>query len=372
VLRRPVAVAVAVDMVRALLRWRADRERASIHMPKTNKDVRDTAITVGSAALAAPALSLPLVWVAACLGMRLVAGSLRRAQEAGEPGPSVAGVVSTLSDGLRRVLPRAIPVLARGAFTLATAFVVVAVLVGGPWVASNGTAGWLVAVRLAAYEHLLPLFCALVCWRILRGRSGTGSAVGPLFDAYLKPPTQTRLLVAGAPCLLALVLFVFVMPRAPWAPWGSFEGAVGSLPAATRDAVFGLRRDLVDAEVGAVLTCVELEQGDLGWESRVAAGPTSGALRVRIVRSSRAPSTRADVSGLVLALHHQLPRVVTELTVQRQPNFSALRIDRTKVSQTSPQDNTDALAAAAGVEPRVLPFDDAVRRVGLRCGAKAL
>lgn len=249
------------------------------------------------------------------------------------------------------------------------AFIVVGVYIAVPWLAEKGPDGVLVALRLGEYQHLLPLFCTLVCWRILRGPEGQHGVVEPLVDAYLQPATQTRLVIAGAPCLLALILFVYVVPRAPWAPWGSFEAAVGTLPAATRDGVFDLRRDLVSAETDAVLRCAS-EEGDDGWQYHVDDGPRIGTLIVRITRDTRGAATRPLVSALVLALHHQLPRGVTELSVQRRRNRAPLVIDRTRVMQTHPQNDTEALAAAAGVAPGVFPYDDSAKGVGLRCGAQ--
>ena len=343
-----------------------------LHVPKSNKDGRDIAITVGSAALAAPALSVPIVWVVVCLGLRLVAGSFRRAKAAGEPGPTIATVTQTLEQGIRRTPSRAIPSLVRGVFTLATAFVLIALFVGVPWLAEHGPQGVPVAVRLGIHQHLLALFCALVCWRILRGRKGKNGAVEALVDVYLQPAAQIRLVIAGGACLLILVLFVFAMPRAPWAPWGSFEGAVAVLPTATRDAVFDLRRDLVGTETAAVLRCLTREEGDLGWRYEVGYRTPAGSLIVRITRGPQGTPTRANVSTLALALHHQLSGGVTRLLVRRSENFTPLVIDRTRVSQTRPLTDTEALATAARVSADTLPYDDTIEELGLKCGAQTL
>lgn len=340
-------------------------------MPGTDQSAQRNAVTLGAAAVAAPALAIPLIWPLVVLALRVAVGTLRRANDASQTGSSTSALSGTIESGLRKARTRAIPGVANGLITLVIAVVVVAVASGVPWLAVHGTDGVLVATRLGLFAHAMPVFSGLACWRIARGQKGKGGVVDSVIDRFASTPNNGLALASGG-CALVVLLFVLVIPTAQWAPWGSFESAVSTLPPATRDSVFALRSDAVSTEAQSVLSCLASKDRELGWTSSVMDGEQPGTLTVAIRREPHGASTREDVTTLVLALDNQLPRGVIRLSVRRVPNRPPLVIDRGKVAHDGPRQSVDGLAAAANVRPEVLPLTKKAASLGLRCGAVAL
>lgn len=349
------------------------------HLPAVNTSdltARRNAITIGSGALAAPALAIPIPWLFVALALRLASGALRRTSDATSTTktPINEALSATLESAKRKASARVIPALFNGVITLVVAVAIVVLLSGVPWLMSRGTDGALVAARLGAYDHLLPLFAALLCLRIVRGRGGKGGVVETALDHQAGAGPDSGLSLVSAAGCVVIVLFVFAVPSAPWAPWGSFESAAGALPPATRDAIFAVREDVVSSEVRAVLRCLASKGRDLQWVPEVFEGTKPGTVTVTIRRDAGASgeSRRSDVTALALALDNQLPAGVTRVSIQRVARFSPLLIDRTKLRRDGPGRSTAALAAAAGVGHEVLPRSQEAVSLGLRCGAVAL
>lgn len=320
------------------------------------------------ALIAAPAVLFPLLWIVVCLLVRVVAGTRRRMR--GEaPEPLLSALVSGMAAHLGRhrragFVASLIGGLLIGVALAGIAVAVAAALPSAWWLATNGSDGLLTALRLGVLGWAVPLFSALLCWRLL--------SVGvPAADE--RPPfsgLEDGLKIAvSAAATVGIILILTLGPTRPWAPASSFYGLTSVLPAATRDALRDAEIDLVRDEAEAVLRCLADNGNDIGWQIDVVARQDDGAVLLQVGRGSlsSAGTTRRDNSVVALALHNQLPSAVATLVLLRHQSFEPLIIDRTDIGLRAPETNVKKLARAADVEDPVLPTSDRVISEALRC-----
>lgn len=320
---------------------------------------------------AAPALVLPGPWLLVSALAAFALGVRRHAytEDASRTGWSVAATetaAAVLKRAVRAIVPGLVGTLARLVLLIVLALGVPAALAALRELAVHGSAGVLIAARLAAIQSAPSTGAFLLCWALLRGgyASQRESPIGRMSDGGL--------LVATAMAAILTVVCVAI-PSARWWPAESVVGLSSMLPDATHRAAQDAEKELVDYEVKTVIRCLNTHRRDVGWEAQEAVRQSDGSLAVAIGRADPAPaeSTRGDVSALVLALHNQLPGAVHQLSVRRRADYDALTIDRSGLQVGDPVRSTDSLAAAADVGTSILPVDDAVRHQALRCGAAA-
>lgn len=332
------------------------------------------ALSVVAAALAAPALFLPVGWLIVCSAVALGAAAIGPTIQERKRGSADLLVVPVLV--LRRLLTLALSFLhpmsllsflISSAMTVAVAVLVPAGLAALRWVVLEGGEGVMAAARQNAWTHAPRLLSALICFGLVRGQENRylRSAAVQRRSQRLGESTLTGIALA---VIGWVVIAALALPMGGFVPFASGESLVNALPGPLEDQVIEFRLNLARSQADAVLDCLYDETGYIGlWIDDVSlAEDGTTTVAARYTPEYGRPISHDDPVIVLASLHNQLAPWVSSVTFRTTED---LVLDRRQVAMRRPVVDADSIEK--GVTSGSLPAAEGShwRDVVLACSA---